>query len=88
MTGRAYPDIAAQGEAFRIFLRGEEQGISGTSASCPTVAAVISLVNDALMAEGKSPLGFLYDSMLSTSIIALMYCCSGTLGFTRKVVQA
>lgn len=33
--------------------------LDGTSAATPTAAAIISLVNDALIAEGKSPLGFL-----------------------------
>lgn len=31
----------------------------GTSASTPTTASVISLVNDALIAQGRPPLGFL-----------------------------
>jgi len=33
--------------------------LDGTSASAPTASAVLSLVNDALLAAGKSPLGFL-----------------------------
>ena len=34
-TGRAYPDIAAQGVHFQIVLAGEVVGISGTSCSAP-----------------------------------------------------
>jgi subtilase family serine protease len=33
--------------------------VGGTSASSPNFAAVIALVNDALLAKGKKPLGFL-----------------------------
>lgn len=57
--GRAYPDISAQGYHFITVWDGEETLLDGTSASCPTASAVLSLVNDALLAKGKSPLGFL-----------------------------
>ncbi|KAI0514963.1 tripeptidyl-peptidase 1 precursor [Xylaria bambusicola] len=57
--GRAYPDIAAQGLYFAYFYNGKEGTISGTSASTPLTAGIISLVNDALLASGKKPLGFL-----------------------------
>jgi tripeptidyl-peptidase I len=36
-----------------------ESSISGTSASCPLSASVISLVNDALIASGRPTLGWL-----------------------------
>ena len=42
-----------------IVWAGNITTIGGTSASSPTFASVISLVNDALLAKGKSPLGFL-----------------------------
>jgi tripeptidyl-peptidase I len=57
--GRAYPDIAAQGLYFAYFWNGTEGVISGTSASTPLTSGIISLVNDALLASGKRPLGFL-----------------------------
>ncbi|KAF2192127.1 subtilisin-like protein [Zopfia rhizophila CBS 207.26] len=57
--GRAYPDISAQGLQFAYFWNGTEGTISGTSASCPLAAGIISLVNDALIASGKRQLGFL-----------------------------
>jgi tripeptidyl-peptidase-1 len=58
-TGRAYPDVAAQGNHDIIVWAGKVQTVGGTSASSPTFAAVIALVNDALIAKGKKPLGFL-----------------------------
>lgn len=57
--GRAYPDIAAQGQYFAYVWNGTEGVISGTSASTPLMSGIISLVNDALLECGKSPLGFL-----------------------------
>ncbi|ORY09202.1 tripeptidyl-peptidase 1 precursor [Clohesyomyces aquaticus] len=57
--GRAYPDISAQGLWFAYFWNGTEGVISGTSASTPLTSGIIALVNDALIASGKSPLGFL-----------------------------
>ncbi|KAL5114492.1 hypothetical protein ACEQ8H_007635 [Pleosporales sp. CAS-2024a] len=58
-SGRGYPDLAAQGLYFAYFWNGTEGTISGTSASTPLTAGIFSLVNDALLASGKSPLGFL-----------------------------
>lgn len=57
--GRGYPDVAAQGNHDSLVWAGNVSTVGGTSASCPTFGAVISLVNDALLAEGKPVLGFL-----------------------------
>lgn len=58
-SGRAYPDIAALGQIFAVVWNGSVIRVDGTSASSPTAAAVLTLVNDALIAAGRSPLGFL-----------------------------
>lgn len=58
-SGRAYPDLAAQGLYFAYVWNGTEGTISGTSASTPLTAGIFALVNDALLARGKSTLGFL-----------------------------
>lgn len=58
-SGRAYPDIAAQGYHFIIIWNGSVLAIDGTSCSAPAASSVISLVNDALIAAGKPALGFL-----------------------------
>lgn len=59
-TGRGYPDVAALA-AFGIPLctYGGCSGSGGTSASAPTVAALLSLVNDARLNKGLRPLGFI-----------------------------
>ncbi|THH32184.1 hypothetical protein EUX98_g1978 [Antrodiella citrinella] len=51
-TGRGFPDV-------EIVLSGKTTSVSGTSCSSPIFASLISLINDRLIAEGKSPLGFL-----------------------------
>ncbi|KAI8816570.1 peptidase S8/S53 domain-containing protein [Fimicolochytrium jonesii] len=57
--GRAYPDIAAQGQSYLTVWNGTVVRLDGTSAATPAAAAIFALVNDALLAAGKKPLGFL-----------------------------
>jgi tripeptidyl-peptidase-1 len=56
---QAYPDVSAQSRRFLIYYQGDTALISGTSAAAPTFAAVVALLNDAMLAAGKPPLGFL-----------------------------
>ncbi|GJJ11172.1 hypothetical protein Clacol_005404 [Clathrus columnatus] len=58
-SGRAYPDGAAHAEYFEVVVDGKVLSIFGTSAACPTFAAIISLVNDYRLSQGKTSLGFL-----------------------------
>ncbi|KAA6408359.1 MAG: tripeptidyl-peptidase 1 precursor [Lasallia pustulata] len=58
-SGRGYPDIAAQGSRFLTVWDGGVVVLDGTSASTPTAAGVVGLVNDALLAAGRAPLGWL-----------------------------
>ncbi|RDW91294.1 hypothetical protein BP5796_02459 [Coleophoma crateriformis] len=66
-TGRGFPDVAAQGVYYHIIDQGSDVRISGTSASAPTFAALISLLNNARLKAGKSPLGFLNPWLYSTA---------------------
>lgn len=87
-TGRGFPDVAAQGNGFQVILGGRRISVGGTSASSPTVAAVISLLNDFRISIGKAPLGFLnpllYSSLVSgfTDITSGSNPGCGTTGFT------
>lgn len=56
---------------FDVVIDTEVQQVSGTSASSPTFASVIALINDELIAAGKSPLGFLNPWLYSTASDAL-----------------
>jgi len=58
-TGRGFPDIAAQSVNFMVILDAIPYPVSGTSASSPTVAGVVSLLNDIRLRNGQSSLGFL-----------------------------
>jgi tripeptidyl-peptidase I len=58
-SGRAYPDIAALGQIFAVVWNGSVIRVDGSSAATPTAAGVLTLVNDALIAAGRPPLGFL-----------------------------
>lgn len=57
--GRAIPDVSAHGYHFAIIYNGTAHLMDGTSGSAPTFAAIVALLNDALIAEKKPPLGFL-----------------------------
>lgn len=58
-AGRGIPDISAMGYHFPVVWNGTAHLIDGTSASAPVLASIITLVNDALIMEGKPPMGFL-----------------------------
>ena len=41
-SGRGFPDISAQSHNFKVVVGGAVKGISGTSASAPVVAGIVS----------------------------------------------
>ncbi|KAF8189515.1 family S53 protease-like protein [Mycena galopus ATCC 62051] len=66
-TGRGYPDTAVQGWNFEISSSGIIQPVGGTSASSPTFASLVALLNDQLLAAGKPVLGFLNPFLYATA---------------------
>jgi len=56
---RAYPDVSAVATDTPVVLGGMVYEFGGTSASTPTFAGVISLINDVRLNNKLSPLGFL-----------------------------
>jgi len=63
-TGRGYPDVSAlagtqNGYCVSYNGDGSFAAVGGTSASCPVVAGIISILNNIRLSEGKAPLGFL-----------------------------
>jgi subtilase family serine protease len=58
-TGRAYPDVAAYGSNYFVYLQGITTRESGTSASTPVFAAMVTLWNDMRFSQNKAALGFL-----------------------------
>lgn len=65
-SGRGFPDVAAQGDNFAVVVGGSTEAVAGTSASAPTFAAVIALLNDYQISKGKATLGFLNPWLYST----------------------
>jgi tripeptidyl-peptidase-1 len=60
VKGRAYPDVSAVGVEVTVELNGRHQPTTGTSASTPIVAGILSLLNDQRIHSKppKSLLGF------------------------------
>ena len=77
-TGRAFPDVSAQGKNVAIVVGGDDENVDGTSCSSPIFASVIALLNDELAKGGKSPLGFLNPFLYSTGKSALTDITSGS----------
>jgi tripeptidyl-peptidase-1 len=57
--GRGTPDVAALGEGFQVIANGETQSVGGTSASAPTFAGLVSLLNEERLKAGKPAMGYL-----------------------------
>ncbi|EIM82805.1 uncharacterized protein STEHIDRAFT_149190 [Stereum hirsutum FP-91666 SS1] len=77
-TSRAFPDLSANG--YLVF---------GTSASSPVVGSIIALINDARIAAGKGPVGFINPAIYSTDFAGAFHDITngtnqgcGTVGFT------
>jgi len=58
-TNRAYPDVSAVASNVPMWLTGFPTVTGGTSASTPTFAGIISMINDQRIQNGKPSLGFL-----------------------------
>ncbi|KAI9442972.1 subtilisin-like protein [Lactarius indigo] len=77
-TGRGIPDISAQALRFFIVEDAQTFFVSGTSCSTPTVAGIISLLNDYRLSIGKNALGFLNPWLYSFGLEGLRDVTSGS----------
>lgn len=61
INGRGYPDVVANGHNCPVYgLYGDGfQVVDGTSCSCPIFAAIVALLNDHQLSNGKNVLGFI-----------------------------
>lgn len=55
---RGYPDISANGANYITAIDGKWAKVFGTSASSPTLGSILTLINEARYAIGKSSIGF------------------------------
>jgi tripeptidyl-peptidase-1 len=58
-AGRGYPDLAAYGSNYFVYLAGKIVRESGTSASAPVIAGMVALWNDMRFAYGMPSMGFI-----------------------------
>eukprot|EP01039_Chlorochromonas_danica_P011479 gene11479-12844_t len=56
--GRGYPDVSLMASDYLVVIGGNTYAVSGTSASTPAFAGMLSLINSARKAAGYSSLGW------------------------------
>lgn len=64
-TKRATPDISTIGTNFQVQVAIQYVRVQGTSASTPTFASLITLVNEQRLKKGKGPVGWLNEALYS-----------------------
>ena len=62
-AGRGYPDISIVGTNYVVIIGGAPYLVSGTSASAPVVAGMLSLINAARLALGKTSVGWINPTL-------------------------
>lgn len=79
-TGRGFPDVSAQGAKYVIAWQQSFLTVGGTSASAPTFASVIALLNDYSMSLGGPSLGYLNPWLYRQGFRGLNDVVSGSSG--------
>jgi len=65
---RGYPDVSAVGSRILVWDDGDIAVTAGTSASTPIFSAVVALLNDYRLNNGKKPLGFLNPMLYQMAV--------------------
>jgi tripeptidyl-peptidase-1 len=68
LQSRAYPDLSANGANYDVAIDGIFQLVYGTSAASPVVGAILTMVNDARIAQGKPTIGFINPTVRHTTL--------------------
>lgn len=76
--GRGYPDISTAALNYLVQSNGKLRTTSGTSASAPVFAAMVSKINDERLKVGKSPVGFINPVLYGPGRSALRQVVTGT----------
>jgi len=61
--GRGYPDVAMAGSWYHIIIGGRNTAASGTSASTPVIAGMLTLINAERKSLGLSKVGFVNPTL-------------------------
>ncbi|KDQ54112.1 hypothetical protein JAAARDRAFT_60885 [Jaapia argillacea MUCL 33604] len=70
---RAFPDVSANGAWYVVAIDGEFELVFGTSASSPVTGSILTLVNDARLAVGKKPIGFINPTIYSPAFVGAFH---------------
>ena len=70
-AGRGFPDISFAGFAYSVYIGGATYSVSGTSASSPWAAGLLSNINAARMAVGKGSVGWVNPALYTNSSLFL-----------------
>ncbi|TBU37252.1 subtilisin-like protein [Dichomitus squalens] len=88
-VARGFPDLSANGANYVVAVAGEFELVFGTSCSSPVVGSMITLINDARLAAGKGPVGFINPAIYTEKFQAAFHDITmggnqgcGTPGFT------
>ncbi|KAH9176552.1 subtilisin-like protein [Lactarius sanguifluus] len=64
---RGFPDLSANGANYVVAVDGQLSLVFGTSASSPVVGSMITMINDARIAQGKGPVGFINPAIYTSA---------------------
>ena len=64
--GRGFPDLSLTGLNYLVVVGGEIYSVAGTSASAPSVAGMIALINAARRASGRPTVGWLNPALYAS----------------------
>lgn len=67
-NGRGFPDVAIVSVKYQVNVNGAVSQVLGTSASSPSVAGLVGLINDYRKTQGKPNLGFLNPLLYSDKV--------------------
>ncbi|CZT13069.1 related to Tripeptidyl-peptidase sed3 [Rhynchosporium agropyri] len=84
-SGRAYPDVSAQGVKVPGIYLGEELINGGGGAATATFASVVALLNSDRISNGLPPFGFLNPWLYSVGKSGLNDILSGTSGGCKEI---
>ena len=76
-AGRAFPDVSLAGSTYAVYIGGLLRLVSGTSASAPVMAGMLSNINAARIAAGKGSVGWVNPALYTNSSLFVNDITSG-----------
>ena len=68
--------MAMLGVYYQVIIKGTVQTLFGTSCSSPVTAAIVSLLNAARKAQGKSTIGYMNPTLYAAASVVSSLCCA------------